>query len=377
MNPIIKWAGGKEKELAYIKENVPNKIERYIEPFVGGGAVFFNINVKKSIINDKSEELINLYKCIKNQDKEFFEKLKKINANWILLEKVVEDNQKELIKIYKEYCLELNLNKNLKMIKMQFNDKICAFVIKHSNEFNGILSSEFNIEIENFINEIVKNLISKMNRMYKIEKQRGKMCEKDILDNIECAFKSAFYMHFRHLYNESEKLNINKSFYTAIFYFIREFCYASMFRYNKSGKFNVPYGGISYNRKEFIKKINYINSKEIKNYMENTEIFCDDFELFLNTIKPKKDDFIFLDPPYDTEFSTYAKNEFDKEDQIRLCEYLKNTEANIMLVIKNTDFIYNLYNVKEFKIKTFDKKYLVSFQNRNDKSVEHLLITNY
>ena len=81
MNPIIKWAGGKEKELAYIKENVPNKIERYIEPFVGGGAVFFNINVKKSIINDKSEELINLYKCIKNQDKEFFEKLKKINAN--------------------------------------------------------------------------------------------------------------------------------------------------------------------------------------------------------------------------------------------------------------------------------------------------------
>lgn len=377
MNPIIKWAGGKEKELAYIKENVPNKIERYIEPFVGGGAVFFNINVKKSIINDKSEELINLYKCIKNQDKEFFEKLKKINANWILLEKVVEDNQKELIKIYKEYCLELNLNKNLKMIKMQFNDKIYAFVIKHSNEFNGILSSEFNIEIENFINEIVKNLISKMNRMYKIEKQRGKMCEKDILDNIECAFKSAFYMHFRHLYNESEKLNINKSFYTAIFYFIREFCYASMFRYNKSGKFNVPYGGISYNRKEFIKKINYINSKEIKNYMENTEIFCDDFELFLNTIKPKKDDFIFLDPPYDTEFSTYAKNEFDKEDQIRLCEYLKNTEANIMLVIKNTDFIYNLYNVKEFKIKTFDKKYLVSFQNRNDKSVEHLLITNY
>ena len=54
MNPIIKWAGGKEKELAYIKEKVTNKIERYIEPFVGGGAVFFNINVKKSIINDKS-----------------------------------------------------------------------------------------------------------------------------------------------------------------------------------------------------------------------------------------------------------------------------------------------------------------------------------
>lgn len=46
-----------------------------------------------------------------------------------------------------------------------------------------------------------------------------------------------------------------------------------------------------------------------------------------------------------------------------------------MLVIKNTDFIYSFY--KEFEIKTFDKKYLVSFQNRNDKKAEHLLITNY
>ena len=150
-----------------------------------------------------------------------------------------------------------------------------------------------------------------------------------------------------------------------------------MFRYNKNGKFNVPYGGISYNRKEFRKKIEYIDSKEIKTYMEQTQIYCDDFEVFLKKVNPEKGDFIFLDPPYDTEFSTYAKNEFGKKDQVRLCEYLKNTEAKIMLIIKNTEFIYNLYNTKEFKIKTFDKKYLVSFQNRNDKDVEHLLITNY
>ena len=377
MNPIIKWAGGKEKELPYIKENLPNKIDRYIEPFVGGGAVYFDLNIKNSIINDKSEELINLYKCIKYQDKEFFEKLKAINKNWVLLEGVVENNAKELLKMYREYCKQLNDNKDIKKIKLKFNDKIYEFVIKHAEEFNGILSAEFNIEIDNFINEIVKNLISKMNRMYKIEIQKKKMNEKDTLDNIECAFKSAFYMHFRHLYNEAETLNIYTSFYTAIFYFIREFCYASMFRYNKNGKFNVPYGGISYNRKEFVKKINYLSSKEIRQYMAETKIYCDDFESFLNKIEPKKDDFIFLDPPYDTEFSTYAKNEFVKQDQIRLCEYLKNTKANIMLIIKNTEFIYDLYNTKEFKIKTFDKKYLVSFQNRNDKKTEHLLITNY
>ncbi len=377
MNPIIKWAGGKEKELPYIKENLPSEIDRYIEPFVGGGAVYFDLNIENSIINDKSEELINLYKCIKNQDKEFFTNLKAIYKNWVLLEGVVENNADELLKMYRDYCKQLNDNENIKNIKQQFDDKIYAFVIRHAEEFNGILSAEFNIEIDNFINEIVKNLISKMNRMYRIEIQKKKMNEKDTLDNIECAFKSAFYMHFRHLYNEAEILNISTPFYTAIFYFIREFCYASMFRYNKNGKFNVPYGGISYNRKEFIKKINYIGSKKIKEYMINTKIYCDDFEKFLKEVKPKKGDFIFLDPPYDTEFSTYAKNEFAKNDQVRLCEYLKNTKANIMLIIKNTDFIYSLYNTKEFKIKTFDKKYLVSFQNRNDKDVEHLLITNY
>ena len=377
MNPIIKWAGGKEKELPYIKENLPNKIDRYIEPSVGGGAVYFDLNIKNSSINDKSEELISLYKCIKNQDKEFFTNLKAIHKNWVLLEGVVENNADELLQIYTDYCKQLSDNENIKNIKKQFDGKIYEFVITHDEEFNGILSSEFNIEIDNFIKEIVKNLSSKMNRMYKIELKKKKMNEKDTLDNIECAFKSAFYMHFRHLYNEAENLNISVSFYTAIFYFIREFCYASMFRYNKNGKFNVPYGGISYNRKEFIKKINYIDSEKIKEYMANTTIYCNDFEDFLKQVKPKKGDFIFLDPPYDTEFSTYAKNEFSKNDQIRLCEYLKNTEANIMLIIKNTEFIYSLYNTKEFNIRTFDKKYLVSFKNRNDKDAEHLLITNY
>lgn len=48
-----------------------------------------------------------------------------------------------------------------------------------------------------------------------------------------------------------------------------------------------------------------------------------------------------------------------------------------MMIIKNTDFIFELYNKKGLNIQIFDKKYLVSFMNRNDKDVEHLLITNY
>ena len=374
IKPFIKWAGGKEKELTYIKENLPKKIDRYIEPFVGGGAVYFNMNIKDSYINDKSEELINLYSCIKNNDLEFYNKINSIYKNWKLLEKIVQNNQDKLLGIYKKYCEEYNTNKNL---KKEFSQTIYNFVENHSKEFNGALSAEFNFGTNNFIKEIEKNLISKMTRMHKIEIKRGKMLLNDILDNFECSFKSAFYMHLRYLYNEHENLNINTSFYEAIFYFIREYCYASMFRYNRDGKFNVPYGGISYNRKDFYKKINYISSKELHEYTKNTHIYNEDFEDFLKNIKPEKNDFIFIDPPYDTEFSTYAKNAFDKKDQIRLANTLNNTKANIMIIIKNTDFIYDLYNSKGFNIKSFDKKYLVSFQNRNEKDVEHLIITNY
>jgi len=48
-----------------------------------------------------------------------------------------------------------------------------------------------------------------------------------------------------------------------------------------------------------------------------------------------------------------------------------------MLVIKNTEFIYSLYSENGLNIQSFEKKYLVSFMNRNDKDVKHLLIKNY
>lgn len=67
-----------------------------------------------------------------------------------------------------------------------------------------------------------------------------------------------------------------------------------------------------------------------------------------------------------------------REDQKRLTTFLlHHCPAKWMMIIKNTDFIYQLYNKEGINIRTFDKEYLVSFMNRNDKIVTHLLITNY
>ena len=169
----------------------------------------------------------------------------------------------------------------------------------------------------------------------------------------------------------------NPSRKSAFFYFIREYCYAAMFRYNNKGEFNVPYGGMAYNRKNFKSKIEYISSQALVDYIQETKIYNLDFEEFINSLNLESNDFIFVDPPYDTEFSDYAQNEFNKNDQIRLADCLARIDAKIMIVIKDTPFIRKLYKERHFKISEFEKKYMVNFQNRNDRQVSHLLITNY
>ena len=369
--PILKWAGGKEQELKHIHPSMPKKIKNYYEPFIGGGAVYFSINANNFFINDKSNELIALYNAIASKDKKFFTVINKMIHSWGLLEKIIKNNSKLFINKYVKYSQN-------KIDDEVVKNWVASFVLKHSEEFNGMLDAIFNVNIENFLKEINRNIVNKMKRMKKIELERGTLPKNDILDNMESALKSAFYMHFRHLYNNIAKYKINDSFATAIFFFIRNYAYSGMFRYNKNGGFNVPYGGIGYNRKNLAKKVAYFQSEELMTHLQKTTIDNLDFEDFLKKNKPKKDDFIFLDPPYDSEFSTYAQNEFTQEDQVRLANYLINDcKANWLMVIKNTNFIYELYNKKGININSFDKKYLVSFQDRNNKKTKHLIITNY
>ena len=217
-----------------------------------------------------------------------------------------------------------------------------------------------------------------MLRIKTLEQKKHTLSSFDLEDNIETAIKSAVYMNYRYLYNDKHISFSNSILHSALFLFIRNYAYSGMFRYNDKGEFNVPYGGIGYNTKTMKKKLDYYRSSALLNHFKKTQIYNLDFELFLRNCSPRENDFVFLDPPYDSEFNTYAQNEFTHKDQIRLANYMINEcKAKWMLIIKNTDFIYSLYNKKGIKIQTFDKEYLVSFMNRNDKKVTHLLITNY
>lgn len=75
--PIIKWAGGKRQLLTEINKRIPDKYNTYYEPFFGGGAVFFDIEPKKAVINDFNSQLINVYKKIKTSPKQIITYLEK------------------------------------------------------------------------------------------------------------------------------------------------------------------------------------------------------------------------------------------------------------------------------------------------------------
>ena len=367
--PIIKWPGGKEKELKYIIPNAPT-FNRYFEPFVGGGSVFMGLNAKEYFINDFSSELIDLYRNIGGSDNDFYRYVVAMDLSWAKSVNFFKRNP-QLVDTYLEY-------RNGQIGKKELQEFVKSLCKNKRKEILDIVGKEFAKLPSILVQEMEKNLFRKMTRMRELEIEKHLLPEEDLNDNIETAIKSAVYMNYRFLYNDSFIAENNPKLHCALFYFIRNYAYSGMFRYSSTGEFNVPYGGIAYNSKMMNKKLSYYRSPEVLAHFAKAKIYNLDFEKFLNKVRPKEDDFVFLDPPYDSEFSTYAQNDFTKEDQKRLADYLINKcKAKWMIIIKNTDFIYSLYNKEGIKIRTFNKEYVVSFMNRNDKKVTHLLITNY
>ena len=203
LKPIIKWSGGKKDELKNILPHIPENYTCYLEPFVGGGALFFHLNPEKGVINDIHKELIDFYQSIKNKN---------------------------------------------------------------------------SIEIYNFMKEHPNN--------------------------------EETYYNVRSLQVNNPLDNAKK------FYYLRKTCFRGMLRYNSKGEFNIPFGRY--------KNYNYEEIKD-KNYEEllcRTEIYNKNFEYIFENYN-SENNFMFLDPPYDSEFTDYGYCKFGKKEQEKLAECFK------------------------------------------------------
>lgn len=123
--PFIKWAGGKRQLLAQIRERMPESFNNYYEPFVGGGAVIFDLLPTSAVINDINKALVNAYRQICKDSDEFLKKLNELDeAMW-------EDG--------KEYYYSLREHYNDKLMKEEFDVELAAlFVFINKHCFNGL-----------------------------------------------------------------------------------------------------------------------------------------------------------------------------------------------------------------------------------------------
>ena len=373
--PLIKWPGGKSREFHIFKDLIPSH-KRYIEPFFGGGGVFFNLQPKAACVNDICSELIQLYRLVKGPQgrAEFEVQMRNYVRGWSGTGRLFSSLEIQLVALYGEY--KDGLLDKTSVRTRALNLITSAFRLNQDGYYpEGLVDNE-----ELFVEELTDYLTDKLVRTAKLEGERGQLPEGDLSKNLETGIRSGFYMYFRGLMNRLRKDHSLASAPRKIanYYFVREFCYGSMFRYNSSGDFNIPYGGIAYNSKDFSAKVEYLLSNEVQRLFSSVDISHGDFAEFLERCAITKEDFIFLDPPYDSEFSDYENSTFGQDDQRRLADLLCETPGKFLLVIKSTDFVLSLYRDKPgIRMAAFDKTYMYNVKGRNVRDVEHLAIFNY
>jgi DNA adenine methylase len=123
--PFVKWAGGKRQLIPQIRDRMPEKYNDYYEPFVGGGAVIFDLLPANALINDINKALINTYRTICNEPDAFLKEVNRLdNDMW-------EDGKKYYYSIREHY--------NDKLMRSEYGVELAAlFVFINKHCFNGL-----------------------------------------------------------------------------------------------------------------------------------------------------------------------------------------------------------------------------------------------
>ncbi|MDR3264129.1 MAG: DNA adenine methylase [Clostridiales bacterium] len=291
--PFLKWAGGKGQLINKLNELYPyeiinGEIKTYIEPFVGGGAILFDIlqkfHIEKALIIDSNKELINCYACIKADVRKLIERLKNLQE-----------------------------------------------------EYLGLSLDE----------------------------------------------RAGFYSNMRTKYN-TIKLNGHFDFEKATdFIFLNKTCFNGLYRVNKNGEFNVPFG--KYKNPLICDESNLLSVGKL---LQKVEIRCGDYTQCGDFIDNTT--FVYLDPPYrpitaTQSFVGYSQNGFNDDNQKELSNFIKNvskTGAKILLsnsdpknVNTNDNFFDDLYS--DFDMQRIYAKRIINCQAKKRGDITEIVVRNY
>ena len=136
--PIVKWVGGKRQLMFELLKNMPANYNRYFEPFIGGGALFFELQPEIAYISDMNEELINLYSVVRDD-----------------VDGLIEDLEKH--EVSKEYFLNIrNIDRTEMISKLSNIERASRFIYLNRTCFNGLYrvnsQGQFNVPFGNYSN---------------------------------------------------------------------------------------------------------------------------------------------------------------------------------------------------------------------------------
>ena len=297
--PFLKWAGGKTQLLREFSRRFPSemkkgKITKYIEPFVGGGAVFFYLNQRFSFdhcyICDANEELILSYRVIKKSTKRLINELGTLESDYLSK----NDTKREAF----FYELRDSFNRNKPEINFQ----------------------RYHIEWVERVAQII---------------------------------------------------------------FLNRTCFNGLFRVNRKGEFNVPFG--RYKTPEIL---NEDNLNDVATLLKTTQIILGDFTECRKFVDDHT--FVYFDPPYrplnqTSSFTSYSKDGFYDKDQVRLVEFFKELDANgAKIMLSNSDpknenpddsFFDDLFS--DYFIERVPARRIINCNGARRGAINELVITNY
>ncbi len=212
-------------------------------------------------------------------------------------------------------------------------------------------------------------------------------CFKDdyLFEQLKAELKEHEEHHSEEYYYEIRSMDKDENFLSLPIYiraarliYLNKACFNGLYRVNSKGYFNVPSG-----KKAKVKTFDENNFVALHNFFKNKKIvnLCVDFDEAVKSAK--QGDFVYFDPPYDTpenknSFTSYSKDSFGKEEQIRLAEVYKklsNKGVLVMLSNHNTSFIRELY--KDFNIHVVSAKRMINSDASGRGLIEEVIITNY
>lgn len=361
LSPLLKWTGGKRREIPFLKPSYPANIQRVIEPFSGGAAVSFELNPDRIVLNDLNTGLVRFYRSLGDDNRrqaflaavEAVDTLRKrVRATFVALGQSQVDT-------------DAFFQTPLPTVEQAFDGWLAG--LSWPEDLLPVLKKDMRGQLTSKV----------LSRIPALEAKNGHpFTAAERAEHGQTAVQAGIYTTLRRLYNGHAA---PEAWTLAAWWLVRALCYSGMFRYSANGQFNVPYGGIAYNSRDFASSLAQLQAPDLLDFFQRSTIHELDFQaLFEHHDHFGDGDFVFVDPPYDSTFSQYnPEGDFTADDQRRLAAQLKQLKCPWMLVIKNTAFIYSLYENDGLVLGAFGKTYGVNFRNRHDRGVEHLVVTNY